>query len=360
MTRDRSLEYARGATAGAPATVQVADRWHLLLNLRERLERFLERCHGRLRTLPLPAAATVGPNHHQVAVTHRRRLRGTSDEAARVARQERRRHRYADVVALYEQGISMRQIANRLGLSRWIVQHFLKAEGYPERLPYRTRSTILTPFEPYLNERWAAGCRNSVLLWRELRAQGFTGSSQTVSRWCQHRRDVPAVTTAKPYRNRFMVADKPHDMPTAPSATSIALAAPPALAPPRELVWLLLREPTTLTSDEQALLLHIRGDAAVAQAYALTRQFVQMVQQRQPAVLDAWKHACHASGVSELKQFASGSGLGRDDAAVRAALTYEWSNGQVEGHITRIKLIKRQMYGRASFDLLRKRILAAA
>ena len=93
---------------------------------------------------------------------------------------------------------------------------------------------------------------------------------------------------------------------------------------------------------EDVLLRRIKGDVVVEQAYMLTRQFVQMVQQRQPVALDAWIRTCQASDVNELRQFATR--LERDDNAIRAALTYEWSNGQVEGHITRIKLIKRQMY----------------
>jgi transposase len=140
VTRDRSPAYARGATAGAPRATHVADRWHLLLNLREMLERLLERLHGRLQALPSRyVPATV--------VRHRRHLRGPSEDHARTARRARRRQRYGDVLVLYQQGKRMRQLAPALHLSRWTVQHFLHSEGYPERLPHRGRPTILTPFE---------------------------------------------------------------------------------------------------------------------------------------------------------------------------------------------------------------------
>ena len=113
-----------------------------------------------------------------------------------------------------------------------------------------------------------------------------------------------------------------------------------------------------LTTDEQALLESLRHDDVLERAYVLARHFMQLVRQHQPDALDAWSGACQNSGVSELKNFATG--LQRAYSAVRAALAYEWSNGHVEGHVTRRKLIKRQMYGRASFDVLRKRILSVA
>ena len=89
--------------------------------------------------------------------------------------------------------------------------------------------------------------------------------------------------------------------------------------------------------------------------YDLSQRFAQMIRQRQSDKLDTWLQAAQDSLLPELRQFVSG--LRRDKAEVIAALTYPWSNGPVEGHINRLKLIKREMFGRAKFDLLRARVL---
>ncbi len=130
------------------------------------------------------------------------------------------------------------------------------------------------------------------------------------------------------------------------------------LASPRALVWVLLRDPQQLAGTDRIMLDHVRRDALVAQAHDFAPSLLALVRQRCPAHLDGWIHACAAGSVSALQNFASG--LRREQAAIRTALSTPWSTGPVEGQSTRLPCIKRQMYGRANFDLLRLRVLPAA
>ena len=349
VSRDRSTEFTRAITSGAPDALQVADRWHLLVNLREALERVLDRRYSQLRTsvvMPTPQSPSTLPDPAPVL---RKRRRSTGDEAARIARRERRLARYEEVIARYQQGASMREIADTLHLSRWQVSRFVKASTFPEQAPHRRRARILIPFAAVLEQQWAAGERNTMAIWRSLQQHGYTGSAQTIRRWVQARRQEPAPRTRPEYRVRYTVAPKdilPHTAAVRP------------LPAPRQLVWLLMKDVKQLNTEESHVLEQLRQEPTVEQAYTLGQQFLQLVRQRQHDAFDGWLAACQASGIPDLQGFAAG--LKQDEAAVRAALTTNWSNGQVEGQNTRLKMLKRQMYGRAGFALLRKRVLHAA
>ena len=343
ITRDRSTEYARGVTAGAPQAQQIADRWHLLVNLREALERMLTRLHAELRRLPPAAYGAVTP---AVAVERRTRhpLRPASaqDQQMRSATRDQRRLRYEAVQALVADGVSQLQIAQRLGMSRHTVRRYAQAPQFPERAARARQRRMLDPYLPVLEAEWAAGCRNASALWRTIQQHGYPGVRKQIARWVQQRRTEPAATTG---RNPASILERPRtDGPSLPGA--------------RQLVWLLLRDVTTLDADDQALLAQIQQHPRVAAAGVLVEQFQTMVRERTATALDAWLTACEQSGISDLKTFAGG--LRRDYAEVAAAFQQPWSNGQTEGQVNRLKLIKRSMYGRGNFDLLRKRVLHAA
>lgn len=123
----------------------------------------------------------------------------------------------------------------------------------------------------------------------------------------------------------------------------------------QQLAWLMVRPVSLLEVVDQQLLIHVCRDSVVDQVYTLAKEFAAMVGERQVTVLNDWLVDCQNSSVSLLHQF--GLRLQQDYDAVRAALSTEWSNGQTEGQVTRVKLIKRQMYGRAKLDLLRQRVL---
>ena len=348
ISRDRSTEYARGATEGAPHAVQVADRWHLIANLREALERVLNRQHAHLRELSIPADATA------LDTSWRPRPRSVREQADQQARRERRYALYQAVQNLARQGLGILPIAKQLGLNRSTVRKFVYSDSYPDLAPHHRRATMLAPHEAYLRERWATGCHNGLQLWRELEGRGFSGSRRQVALWTQRQREQPAPTTPKKY------------LPSAPTAataesseTEVApVEARPRLPTPRRLSWLLVREPHQLDAEEQGTLAHIRQDHVVNVAYDLAQQFCAMVRQRSATDLDTWLSRCIDSQIPDLQSFATG--LQREYASIRAALTEVWSNGQLEGQVNRLKLIKRQMYGRAGFDLLRQRFLHAA
>lgn len=350
IARDRGPEYIRGATAGAPQAIQVADRFHLLSNLREALERTLEHSHARLRTRfasTPPAIQAVSPS---TAVPVRRRVRTGVEASMPAKRRARRLALYQTVRLLYQQGKSKRHIAQELQISPWLVRRFVEAEQFPERAPKsQPRTSILAPFEPVLQEQWQQGHRTVPSLFRLLQTEGYSGSIYTVRHWVQQRRHQPAPHTKEAYRARYTVA---------PEEVATRAAEQRRLPAARRLVWLLVNDPEDLAGDNQELLKFLLEEPNIATIYPLGQQFLQLVRERDLSAFDSWLSACVSSNIPELASFASG--LQQDEAAVRAALTLPWSTGQVEGQITRLKLLKRQMYGRASFDLLRQRVLHAA
>lgn len=351
VTRDRSGEYARGIRDGAPQAIQVADRWQLLVNLREALERVLSRVHARLRTLPaLPSQAPESAAEQvNQEVPARPRRRSPREEARKRANRERRQARYEQIKALHTHGLTTREIATRFQMSRTTVIGFLRTEAFPERAQRRPVRSILDPYEPSLRRRWAEGCQNGVQLWRELQAQGFRGSRTPVSRWVPQRRTQPPATSPIAYRQSW-TEPRPD--------TTMAGTQPPRVPAPRRLVWLLLRPDQTLLPNDQALLRHLLQEEEVARAYDLGQEFARIVKTRNADALDAWLAECRSSGIEDLVTFATG--LQQDHPALKAALTLEWSNAQLEGHVNRLKMLKRQSYGRAGFDLLRRRVLYAA
>lgn len=218
IARDRSTEYARGATAGAPDALQVADRWHLLKNHREALERVLNRLHAELSTLP-PAAPTpparlassTSPVPSVPAPLRPRALRTLSarDQEAQAAARERRFQRYQQVMALVAQGKPLLQIAKQLKMSRTTVTAFAATDVFPERAATRAQASQLDPYLVYLQERWQAGCTNASQLWREIHAQGYPGGRRQVARWVQHQRSEPSALAPKKYGFRRPGAGTP-------------------------------------------------------------------------------------------------------------------------------------------------------
>ncbi len=333
ISRDRSTEFARGASEGAPRAQQVLDRWHVLKNLREALERMLNRFQEHL---------AQGPSSSEQQGSAQRRQKRTRAEAALSAGARLRRLAcYEQVVALYQQGGSIIGIARQLHLSRQTVCRFVQADRFPERArAVRTRS-VIDPYRAYLQQRWVQGCHTARQLWREIVARGFTGGYMIVYRWTQLQRETPV---APPGGNNEGGA------PAAPVLRS--------LEGPRQLAWLLVRDPTQLDQQESQTLSWLCQDSQVKCAYDLAQQLIRMMKERNAASLEAWLLTCLESGIVEVANFAQG--LQKEYSALRAALTCPYSNGPVEGHVTKLKFIKRSMYGRGSFELLRQRVLKAA
>ena len=125
---------------------------------------------------------------------------------------------------------------------------------------------------------------------------------------------------------------------------------------PRQLVWYLLRAEADLTAEETTALARIRQHPDVDTAYRLTRQFQQMIRLKADLPLSNWLRTCLDSSIPDLQTFATS--LQREEPSIRLAIASSFSNGPIEGHDNRLKFIKRSMYGRSNFDLLRIRVLA--
>jgi transposase len=357
ISRDRGGGYAEGARAGAPDAIQVADRFHVVANLREALERLLVRNHRVLKqvaaTLVEEAAADDGPpaDEGQPQAAGADPLEASASDPPRLSRPQReaaaarsrRLARYEEVRALQARGLSVRAIARQLGWSRQTVTRFAHADTFPERQPRSGRSSLADRHEAYLRGRWDDGCQNAAQLWRELQEQGFSGSRTVVSRWLVRWRIGP-TRPGPPARDR----------PTPPPAPPT-----PRTYSPRHASWLLVHRPHELECEDRTYLeqlCHLSAEGATA--HALAQEFGRLVRERDHPALVPWLERAEQSALPEMMGFAAG--IRRDHAAVAQMLLSPWSNGQVEGQVNRLKLLKRQMYGRANFDLLRKRVLYSA
>ncbi len=341
IARDRSGAYAEAAANGAPQAVQVADRWHLLKNATEVVQRFAERNHAVLgqaaqrviQTQQIDASVSESP--HSISMLSSREERGS------LQRRQKRYARYCEVMESHRQGVSERGIARALSINRATVRKFIGAGTFPERASHKSAGSILDPYVPYIHRRWAEGCDNAIQLWREIEALGYGGKVAMVRRYARRLRARLTGSTPE-QRAAFLGNAMTFKAPSAKRAT-----------------WWLVRPTEDLDKGQRAFveqLSHLCPQTDPVRE--LAGGFRKMVSERRAEELDAWLDAAESSEVAEFEGFAGA--LRRDYEAVAAALEYEWSSGQVEGQINRLKLIKRQMYGRASFDLLRQRVLGAA
>lgn len=335
VARDRSTEYAAGIQAGAPQAIQVADRWHLRLNVREMVDRLVSVIFARLQQLPvaLEHAALLRPKHRIFRRTHAEQEQSQASRQRRVAQ-------YEQIQQLRRDAFNMAQIVRMLNLHPQTGRTNFHATSFPERKQRPAKQSMLDPFLPYLERRLNEGCENALQLWREVKALGYPGTQRQILRWMQLNRTRPAPNS--PATNRLIQTSAP----TPPTSQ---------LPSAKELSWLLVLDPEKCPPEQFAILQHILQDSQLRDAYILVQQFATMVRQHAVERLDPWLAACAQTSVSHLKNFALG--IRQDYAAVRAALLLPWSNGQTEGQVNRLKFIKRQMYGRAHFDLLRLRVL---
>jgi transposase len=345
ISRDRAAVYAEGAAQGAPKAEQVADRWHLLHNLGEAMERLTAQHHRQLRQ----AAERMAPSLPEVPAAPKACVVHNLPrfEQRRLERREVRLGRYNQITALRQQGWTVQAIAGQVGVSKRTVQRFLHAPSYPERARRSRQPCGTDPFAPYLRRRFEQGCRNAAQLHREVQAQGFAG----------------CYTSVRNLVVGFAAACSPEDQngrtPPGPKSRSWVHSQPP-VPPSRSVAWWLQGHFRSSDSHSQAqqraFLEHLYAVSPVLkEAAELAREFIQIVKERREPALDGWLTKAGQSACPELRLFARG--LTQDLAAVRNALLFEWSNGQTEGQVNRLKMLKRQMYGRASFDLLRARVL---
>jgi transposase len=348
VSRDRAGSYAEAARQALPQAIQVADRWHLLKNLRDALTLAYERHRRLLRQLNVEPELLEPPSAQRreelallaklapaPAPKSRPLSRMRLMEQGRLERWRYWKSQLELVQRLRSQGTSIAAIVRQTGLARQTVKKYLQLEAYPRRSAPRLGPRLIDRFKPYVQQCLLADLMSHRQLWRELVGQGFTGSRSTVYRYvtiCRKQLGIP--TTQLPR--------------SVPHATYEFT--------PRRLAAIVLCRPETLSVHQQHLitqagLLH----PEVAQATQLAQAFATMLRTRAIAQLAPWIQLVQAAPCASFKSFVAG--IQRDYAAVEAALSLDWSNGMLEGHVNRVKFIKRQMFGRAKFDLLRLRVL---
>jgi transposase len=330
ISRDRFGPYAQAARGAAPLARQVADRFHLLVNLRDALERVFARHEAVVRAAFLAAQAAAPTPAAEPAASP------TPRQQARDGRRARRCERFELTRRLRQDGWSIRRIARHLGMKNATVSRYLRSESCPDWRPGRNAPSRLDPYRGHLDRRWAEGWRSAKDLHREVAGLGYGGSYDQVRRYVQRLRGadgrLPDRSPAGPPPRRV-------EVPTA-----------------RRLGFAVIRRPGDRSDEERSHLELARGGEGLRVPVALAEEFATLVRGGSAAGLGDWLGRAEASGAPELRGFAQG--LRQDEAAVRAGLTEVWSNGPVEGQVNRVKVIKRQMYGRASFALLKARVLS--
>jgi transposase len=340
VARDRAEAYASGIRQGAPEATQVADRFHLLKNLAAALQEVFSVHHreiDQLNHLPHNEPPTqdddvvTGPTEYPVAMT-KAQQQITHNRAKRVAE-------YAQAHALRQQGWTMKAISTHMGRHHRTIRKYLEASTFPERPPRRRPPSILDPYKACLLERWKAGCLSVLELYREIQAQGFAGKYSIVAAY---------VSRFRPPQGRITRRRR-----SGSPATIIEVDRP--LTPSRA-TWLVMRREAKLNDEDKQQLTELQGlEGEIGEAITLPQDFAELVRQRQSDQLDSWLERATVSGLQAFQSLANG--LRADYDAVRAGVTLPWSTGPVEGQINRLKMLKRQMYGRAHMALLRQRVL---
>ena len=310
IARDRGGGYGEAAARALPHAVQVADRWHLMENASRA---FLDAVRKSMRQIRSAIGATT-INAKLLTAAERIQYEGYL----------RREETNTTILALSKNGMAIKQIACQTGYSRKLVRQVIRGERNDV---FRTRQGSLDVHLPWLDDQWASGCRTGAELWRRLTARGFRGSLRVVGEWATRRR-------------RAEKADA-ENLQRIPSARTIAR--------------LMTIGRDTLSKAETVTVAAIEaGVPTLVEAREIIAEFHMMIRRKAAAELTPWIDRARASLVASFA-----SGVSKDEAPVRAAITLPWSNGQTEGQITRLKLVRRQMYGRGNIDLLQARLIGA-
>lgn len=328
VSRDRGGAYADGAAQGAPQAIQCADRWHLCKNLGDAVESYLKQ---QPLSIPAPSPPTPTSETKDKPTYEQRRQERLSQ-----ATFEKKQVIVEKVREMHQQGRSGHDIAADLGLARGTVRKYLQIEGPVRIAPRARKPSLLDPYYEYLCQRWNEETPTALQLFGELQEKGFQGGISIVKDFVTRlRRGLPGLKHPP---------------------QSIKMRKAPSTLSARELRWLLAKREDDLTPEEkQSLVKLLDSSQEVCHLYRFLQSFLRMVRELKSDLLDGWMKEVRESHIKELISFVNG--IERDYDAVRAGLTYSWSQGPVEGAVNKIKTHKRLMYGRASFSLLRKKML---
>jgi transposase len=327
---------------GAPDAMQVADRFPLLKNVIAALQEVFNAHHQEIdkrNCVDQEQDETPTKDDALGVVPTAPPTRMTQAQQQMAHTRAKRLAEYEQVHSLRRQGWTIKAISTHLGRHHRTVKKYLDASTFPERPRRRRPPSILGPYKTYLQERWHAGCRSAKELFHEMQARGVPGRYSIVAAYMNRLRPPERRITRRRKSGssaRIIEVDKPL---TASGAT-----------------WLVMRREAKLDDDDKSPRARLQAQGGdIAEAIRFTQDCAALVRQRQPEQLETCLERATASGLQAFKSLANG--IRADYDAVKVGVTLKWSTGPVEGQINRLKMVKRQMYGRAGIDLVRQRVL---
>ena len=347
LSRDRSKAYKSAMTEGAPAAVQVADRFHLVQNLSEMLEKAFASYRSELKAAEqLQHQATIAEASEETVLAIAKPTAIEQSQQRLRQNQQQRIEQQKAIKALRADGWTQAATAQKVGVSRKTVERYSTLPDFPEmpaRRPTFGRS-ILDPYKQPLLEWWNEGIREPSILLKLREPYGFKGSLRTLQRYISGLREAQGLPPVriKVHQTLPKVVD-----PQTPPFT------------PRQAAYLVVLKPENRQAEEADLLEQlVKQHEDLAQLVELADEFLELLRKRKSDAFDGWLMKAVGCAIKPLQTFAKG--LFDDYAAVKASMMSEVSNGPVEGLNNKLKMLKRQMYGRASVQLLEKRLIMAA
>jgi transposase len=346
ISRDRHGRYAEGAHRAAPNATQVADRFHLVRNLRQAVERELA-VHRRDRRVSLPSPTMPPEKPQGEKKTRPIRICSPVVEYRQKRTEQWRQEKlklFQTIPQMKAAGMKVSEIAGHLGMNRRRIDQGVRLEEFPERSRRLPRPGMAESFREYLRERWEQGCHHGRNLLAEIQPLGYVGCysrlAQLLSPWRQPKPESEAVNPLPP---------------PVPQAEATALPTVRQISP--QVASARLSKPRPELSARQAEIVDILKEQCPGFAIMrkLTFGFRAILSRGQVATLYRWMEEARQTGIHPMERFVRT--VKQDLGAVKAAVTERWSNGPVEGQINRLKALKRQMYGRAGVELLRARVL---
>jgi transposase len=329
ISRDRGGDYAKGSREGAPDAIQIADRWHLLKNLGDALHRMMNKLNRELRQAAQQVAQSeeiTDENHQNESESQTNN--GSEDKEA----PSRYELNFLEVKRLQAEDHSIYGIFRITGIHRETIKKYFQFDTYPDRKEAPTTASSVDPYGQHVRKRWCEGEHNHLKLIEEIKPMGYVGSVTSLYRYTRHLPQDDHRDLEKTVQPKVEVWSS------------------------RKAARLVRKHSDSWTVEEKKYLeAFFKLCPSAEKARKIALEFHDMMKQKKSELLDSWIEDALKSDIENLKRFAQG--IQQDYNAVKAALALEWSNGQVEGQVNRLKTLKRQMYGRAGFKLLRKRIL---
>jgi len=330
ISRDRGGAFAEGARRGAPKARQIADRWHVWSNLTDALQGFFLAKQPLLKALTSQPEAEASSRGEQPepAPWYTGMTKRSEEKSQRLHQQ--RVERYHQIHALAAKKVDVANMARQLRVSRQTIYTYLQMKQPPERTRINQEGQRhIDPYKDYLIQRSNEGCRSAQQMYREIKEQGYPGSSTAVGRFVGPLRE-------KYGKARSFKSVEP-EAATIVNSEEVKKKRPPTAR--QVALWMAFKKEQRLDWQQDYLDRLCQEDSHIAQTYALIQEFTTMLREREGERLDEWLDRVEKQGIPELQSFAAG--LKKDYDAVKAGLTLEWSNGHTEGQVHRLKLLKR-------------------